>query len=649
MSGNSLYDPDQAAVDTRWIQPWSEAFRAQRDVGLRVPINFHTVPAVALTQACFSSNQYAHNAFQKCFSNLLAVGFRQFTVDTYWDPLRSVWSLCPVELPRSNAGDDNVPVQTKAMVVASSDTGIARIPESTAKPIGQSLAFEKRQETPVPAPISAGSSSVATAMPSSSTASLTSAAGPTVVSFPSTSGPPLLQIGSYNCTSLMTLDLLTGILENFLDSTATTTGAALIMFTFDVHAASSISNPDAPAPNLSQDQLPESGQLLSDVLRGNVSDDTYTPSRLQNQRANLNNSWYGVDRTNRPLQGYYEDAQDANGHLFTHDGWPTESFMEFQELFRLVSSYGTIDTQMRLYNIGPDLDYVFPPGTLMSNVNTTTDTVGRVSSGCLFAATDNTITSQRNSSWTITSAPSLNISANPDLMVPIASVANLMSCGLTPVLNEVPANTTADKNPLPYAAYVHSTLWTWAPGEPMNATRAGSGASGNRCVVMTTSPYAGRWRVTDCGDRHRVACQDPTQPYNWQVSSEGANYTGADGICQPPYQFSIPHTALENAHLLAAFQSHRQSVPDDDTLFINLNSLNTPDCWVVGLNGTCPYLATTDTNRTRIVVVPTVAAVIIFVLAGLTFFVKCAANRREDKRGRQRRMVGGWEYEGVPS
>lgn len=27
MSGNSLYDPDQSALDTRWIQPWSEAFR----------------------------------------------------------------------------------------------------------------------------------------------------------------------------------------------------------------------------------------------------------------------------------------------------------------------------------------------------------------------------------------------------------------------------------------------------------------------------------------------------------------------------------------------------------------------------------------------------------------------------------------------
>ncbi|KAF2792765.1 hypothetical protein K505DRAFT_362630, partial [Melanomma pulvis-pyrius CBS 109.77] len=84
-------------------------------------------------------------------------------------------------------------------------------------------------------------------------------------------------------------------------------------------------------------------------------------------------------------------------------------------------------------------------------------------------------------------------------------------------------------------------------------------------------------------------------------------------------------------------------------IFVNLNSLDVPDCWVPGVNGTCPYIPTTDTNKVRIVVIPTIAAVIIFVVAALTFFVKCAANRREDKRGRRRRNVDGWEYEGVPS
>lgn len=99
---------------------------------------------------------------------------------------------------------------------------------------------------------------------------------------------------------------------------------------------------------------------------------------------------------------------------------------------------------------------------------------------------------------------------------------------------------------------------------------------------------------------------------------------------------------------MAAFQNDDRRSPGEE-IFIDLNSINIPECWVTGVNGTCPYLSTDQTNRIRIVVVPTVAAVIIFVLAALTFFVKCAANRRENKRGRRRKMVGGWEYEGVPS
>ncbi|KAL1795893.1 hypothetical protein ACET3X_006117 [Alternaria dauci] len=651
MSANGLYNPDQSAVDTRWIEPWSEAFRAQRDIGLRVPINHQTVAAVSLVQACFAQNQYEHNAFQKCFSNLLAVGVRKFTVDTYWDPLRSVWSLCPVELPQSNedtSAEGNLPIATGPTVAPSSDSMSAEIPLSTFDPPGKA---RKRQETSTSASVSVNPSSSSTAVVSSVAASTssssTSAATPTIIDFPSPNGPPLIQIGGYNCTSLMTLDLLTGILEKFLETTATTTSAAILMFTFNVHAASSITDPDGPAPDLSQNQLPESGQLLSDVLQGNLSDDTFTPSILADQRANLNNSWYDVDWNNRPLMGYYEDSKNANGELFTENGWPNEAYMEFKQLYRVVTSYGTVAPQMSKYNIGPDLDYVFPPGTIIDEKTPSFGTDGRVTSGCLFSSSDDTVTSTTNSSWALADAPALDISTNPDFSSPIPSVTNLTACGITPFLNQTLGDTTADKNPLPYAAYVKSTLWSFAPGQPLNSSKEGDDTNDNRCVVMMMkAPYAGRWRVEDCSQHHRVACHDPRQPYNWRISDDSTYYRNAEYYCKDPYQFSVPHTALENSHLYSAFQA---AAPNEDALYINLNALSVPDCWVVGLNGTCPYLATTDTNRTRIVVVPTVAAVIIFLLAALTFFVKCAANRRENKRGRKRRLVDGWEYEGVPS
>jgi hypothetical protein len=474
----------------------------------------------------------------------------------------------------------------------------------------------------------------------SSSSSASASATPTVISFPSiNNGPPLLQIGRYNCTALMRLDLLTGILGNFLEETSTTTGASLILLTLDIHAASSILRPNAPAPILAQDQLPGDGTLLSDVMKGNLSRVTFTPNHLREQRGNLNSSWYDVEWANRPSDGYYDVMYNARRDRYTPNGWPTEAYIEFQEFKRLSVGYGSIDEQMRRYNIGPDLDTIFAPG-IFSNIKVTSvGSNGQTPSGCLFDAADSGVTSQRNSSWAVTTAPTLDVSANPDLLSPIRAITNLTSCGITPILTQTLAGTTADKSPLPYAAYVHSTIWSFMPGEPKNDT-----SKNNRCVIMALSPYPGRWRVGNCTERRRVACHLPSEPYNWRISTDTTDYNGADKACKSPYEFSIPHTALENAHLLAALRA-----TNDDRVFLNMNSRKVQDCWVIGTNGTCPYLTNADTDRTRIVVVPTVAAVIIFVLAAFTFFVKCAANRRENKRGRRRKMLGGWEYEGVPS
>lgn len=455
-----------------------------------------------------------------------------------------------------------------------------------------------------------------------------------------------MQIGKYNCTSLMTLELLTGLLEDFLEVTATTTGAAVLMLTLDIHAAASLSNPNAPAPQLSQDQLPVSGSLLSDVMQGNLSSVTYTPELLRKHRANLNDSWFNVDWNNRPALGYYNSAPNSDGDKYTTSGWPTEGYIEFQKYYRLVTGYGTIDPQLQLYNIEQDMDCIFPPGTLTEFHITSTGSDSGLSSGCLFDSSDLSISSERNSSWAVTAAPPLGLNGTSDLRTPLSAISNFTSCGLTTIINETLANTTADKNPIPYAAYVHSTLWSWAPGEPNNVTSPNN-RTGSRCAVMTASSLPGRWRVADCLDRRRVACHNPYQPYNWTISSDITNYDGAPSVCRSGYYFSVPHTALENAHLLAALQRSRDNA--GEAIFVDLNSLSVPDCWVIGRNGSCPYLSTEDKDRTRIVVVPTVAAVIIFVLAALTFFVKCAANRRENKRGRRRRMVDGWEYEGVPS
>jgi hypothetical protein len=165
---------------------------------------------------------------------------------------------------------------------------------------------------------------------------------------------------------------------------------------------------------------------------------------------------------------------------------------------------------------------------------------------------------------------------------------------------------------------------------------------------------AGRWHVVDCGGKKKVACQVGGNPYAWVVSRREVGYEGGEGACEEEGGvFSVPHVAVENAYLMEVVRRAVVSEEGGDgaSVLLNLNSMDVADCWVAEVNGTCPYQPPSDLTQTRIVVVPTVAAVIIFVCAALTFFVKCAANRREGKRGarRMRRMREGLEYEGVPS
>ncbi|KAF2684184.1 hypothetical protein K458DRAFT_367697 [Lentithecium fluviatile CBS 122367] len=632
----ALYNPDRVASNT-WVEPAVEAFRTQRDVGLLIPINYLISPAVSLRAACFGSNQYEDFSFQKCVSNLLAVGFRKFIVDVYWDAGRSEWSLCPAEIPPAASSTPTpTPSPTPASTPTPTSSPLASSPAPS--PTGGNSTLRRRQEESLSMPLSSTSSTP------TSTASSTSPSTP-LPSLPNfrTDNNPLLSIGSFNCTSTMTLSFLTGILEAFLDQTSTTTDASFVVFLLNIHAASSWASPDDPAQQPPSERLPAVGNLISDIIKGNLSEELYTAQKLEDQRANLGNSWYNVDDDNRPALGYYRVSQDSSGRQSTEDGWPTEAFLEFQEHFRMIAGFSTIDPQMANYNLTTDLDTIYSPGILRYDTNVSINTDGTISSGCLFSPNEHSITTSTNSSWTLATAPVVNIGDNPKSFTPIPAVTNLTSCGLSPLINTTISNTTADKAPLPYAAFVQSTLWSWSPGEPQNATTTST--TQNRCAVMdVAAPHSGRWRTADCNERHRVACQDPSTPYTWTLSSTSLRYLDAGTACPSPLTFSVPHTALENAHLLS-----NASSSNTKPIFLNLNSLDVEGCWVASINGTCPYIPTADTDAGRVVVVPTVAAVIIFVLAALTFFVKCAANRREDKRGRRRRMVGGWEYEGVPS
>ena len=91
------YDP---GPDVSAVYPYSTVFlvsgclellaitnvmQSQRDLGLRVPINFVTVPGVSFSAACFPTLDFEDHNSGDCLSNLLALGFRRFEIDLYWD------------------------------------------------------------------------------------------------------------------------------------------------------------------------------------------------------------------------------------------------------------------------------------------------------------------------------------------------------------------------------------------------------------------------------------------------------------------------------------------------------------------------------------------------------------------------------------
>ena len=99
--------------------------------------------------------------------------------------------------------------------------------------------------------------------------------------------------------------------------------------------------------------------------------------------------------------------------------------------------------------------------------------------------------------------------------------------------------------------------------------------------------------MSDCSQRYYVACQGPSNPYNWTISTYPVSYSYASQACPNHYGFAAPRTALENSYLTQAMRdSHRDY--DGQGVFVDFNSLDYQDCWVTGgPNATCPYLGAT--------------------------------------------------------
>lgn len=478
------------------------------------------------------------------------------------------------------------------------------------------------------------------------------------VSIPSSSSgssqPSVHQLGPYSCTDSFNITTMTDVLQGYFQATRDSTSAQFMYLILNLHAAANASAPDEPAPAPSGAELPSGSQLLGTVINDALETYIYSPHQLSQDRSNLNESWYHDTRDWLiPLSSYFVTNTDGNGIQSTQDGWPCGSYLETVLDKRLLLGWGSVDPQMKGYNFSGDSPYIFPAADVTSNVTVTPapDGVG-LQSGCFFEphVTD---VSRVNSSW----AESASLTVNGNLTTGALGDASLMlqnftSCGISPVVNETLSGKTADENVDQYRNLSVSSTWSWAIGEPQNISALANTQNLDntnelfRCAVMDLT-VSGHWRAGNCSDEYRAACRVNGSPYSWVLSSSKGSFFAAPNACPEHTTFDVPRTGLENTYLYrTAFSLLGDS--NEQRVWVNFNSLDVQYCWVLGgPNATCGYIPDADDLQRRTILVPTIAAIVILIITALTLFVKCNANRRSSRR--RKRVIEGWEYEGVPS
>jgi hypothetical protein len=569
------------------------------------------------------------------------MNFRRFVVDVFWDVTQSEWSLCPVQLGLPSAhvnGSVSTTTRLPQTTLSLSSRPIAARtvnPNDASKfPVGEG-AIEARQAT-------TSVDSISTTLQSTQTSSAPITTTTTASTVANASGSSFSTSGDqYDCSTSTNLDLLLGILFAHFDATNTDVNATMVTLSLNIRAAVPSTRPFGVLSQLEGDDLPQNNSRLGSKFMDNLSGFLYTPSQLASQRSILNNpgGWLEVEEAYQPSTSYFTMRGDPI--VSSPNGWPGEGYIELLNYKRLIVGIDSMDAQMAQYDLSADAATIFPIGYIDTMRSVDTAGNGSVGGGCFFDPAQTSLAST-NSSWAVSSVAQQN-----DVQVIYNEANDLIRCGISPILNTTLTGRTADQDYLPYQSYAQNAIWSWSAGQPGNASAEASTAS-DRCATLNSS--SGHWQVSNCASYLPGACQSTTQPYVWSISSPATQYYKVDDACPEGTSFSFPATALENAYLLQQWRQQLGGNPDPagSLLWIDYNDLDVPTCWVTGRNTTCPYGGDSSNDRTKELVVPTVAGAIILLVTVLTLLAKCAGNRQNSKR-RRRRGDDGWDYEGVPA
>lgn len=615
-----------------------------RDVSIQVPINVLTHPAVSLSAACFGNNIYESEAARKCISNLIAVGYRRLHVDIYWSAESGRWGFCPVAIPRDVVGTTSSSSSEITSVLPgtlSTGTLTAIDPSETSSTSGavESVSEGSNDDD---------SQDRRRQVPSTSSPATTPTPSVDVSTEEIPSGTKLHNIGRYSCSQDLDLTTLITTLINYFEHTTNTLDAHLLYVILNVHAAASPESPDDPAQAPAPDQLPTGSDSVAAHFDKLLGSSVYGPKQLNDDRADTD-KWELVDPRFRPITEYFVSGKSTKQEHGISVGWPSEGIVAMVGSKRLLLGWENIDPQMSAYDLDGDSQVIFDSGLLSSKVDVVAKNES-IQSGCLHKPRTTDVGSVL-SSWATAELPSTNSSLQLSRLS-----REFSSCGISPILNTTLQNTTADTNIEPYRNVSLSSVWSWHAGEPRDSANVNNPAVNDTylCAVMDLG-LAGQWRSTDCENQLYAACRVENSPYKWVMSSNRGTYGDAANACPPQSRFEAPRTGLENHYLYSQllndpksnFVNSANAPYDKHNVWIDFNSFDVPTCWISGgPEAQCPYDTSESHVERRTIVIPTIAAVVVLIVTALTIFVKCTANRRNSRR---RRVIEGWEYEGVPS
>ncbi|KAI5284032.1 hypothetical protein KEM54_001635 [Ascosphaera aggregata] len=349
---------------------------------------------------------------------------------------------------------------------------------------------------------------------------------------------------------------------------------------------------------------------------------------------------------------------------------------------RVLLAFGEASGGMSAYNYTSDGNIIFPPGSLAKNAdvslapgaqssgrNHEQNYKGRIGDGCLYNPHDYSVNKTLNKWWY---SPLLSAHGDPLTGTAISNhpeddrhssslnystqlAADMIDCGVSLLVNSTLSETTANTHPGNYLDIVKSSIWLWADREPSSAGSASTLEDG-RCAALDLTKE-GQWRARDCSFHFYGACRVDNKPYSWVLTDKRVAYDDVAKHCPNGSSFSVPRTPLESTYLYAhALAQPRKilGIDDDDatkhSIWVDFNSIDVAQCWVVGhgigRETKCPYHIDEHGITRKHVIVPTVAAIIALAITALMMLVKCNVNRRNSRR---KRVIEGWEYEGVPA